>query len=91
MYRRCKTNYEEALELRQKLLKTDPENVVYQLNAGTILNNRGDLFFENDQKEEAKENFKKALEILESLSKKNLENKKLIEELNFIREKFKEL
>jgi hypothetical protein len=39
----------------------------------------------------AKENFEKALKIMESLSKKNLENKKLNEELDHMRGRLNEL
>ena len=56
-----------------------------------ILNNLGTLFSEKGQKEEAKENFKKAFEILETLSKKDPENKKLKEELSLTREKLETL
>jgi tetratricopeptide (TPR) repeat protein len=77
--------------LRQKLLKTDPENVSYQSDVAMTLNNLGNLIFENGQKEEAKENLEKAFEILESLSKKSPENKELIEEINCMREKLEEL
>ena len=41
------------------------------------LNNLGTLFSEKGQKAEAKENFKKALEILKKLSKKDPGNEKL--------------
>ena len=82
----AKQRYEKALEMRQKLLKTDPENVTYQSDVATTLNNLGTLLSEKGQKEEAKKNFKKALEILETLSKKDPENKKLKEELSFTQE-----
>ena len=55
------------------------------------LNNLGTLFSEKGQKEEAKENFKNALEILELLSKNYPENKELKEELYLTREKLEGL
>jgi hypothetical protein len=61
--------------------------VTYQIT----LNNLAILLLEKEQKKEAKEKFKNALEILEPMSVKNPDNKKLNEELSLTREKLEVL
>jgi tetratricopeptide (TPR) repeat protein len=59
----AKNRYEKALEMREKLLENDPENVTYQSYVGTTLNNLGALLKNMGRIEEAKNRYEKALEI----------------------------
>jgi hypothetical protein len=55
------------------------------------LNNLGILLSEEGQKEEAKDNFEKALKILGGLSKDFPENRRVKEELSLTRERLEGL
>src|SRR5665647_3180219 len=66
--------YELSFLISQKLLETDPENVVYQSNVGETLNNLGTLLSAMGRIEEAKERYEKALEMRQKLLETNPEN-----------------
>jgi Uncharacterized protein conserved in bacteria len=70
----AKQKYEKALEMREKLLDNDPENVAYQLNVAMTLNNLGALLPDMGRIEEAKQRYEKALEMRERLLDNDLEN-----------------
>ena len=59
----AKQRYEKALEMYEKLLNNDPENVAYQSDVGMTLNNLGTLLSDMGRIEEAKQRYEKALEI----------------------------
>ena len=59
-FEESKQKYEKALEIFEKFLKTDPENVVYQSDpVGTTLNNLGLLLKNMGCIEDAKQTTKK--------------------------------
>jgi tetratricopeptide (TPR) repeat protein len=60
--------------MRQKLLKSTPENIVYHSNVGGTFNNLGSLLSNIGFIEEAKEKYKKALQIYETLLNKYPKN-----------------
>ena len=66
----AKQRYEKALEMYEKLLKNDPENVAYQSYVGMTLNNLGNLLSNMGRIEEAKERYEKALEMRKNSSKR---------------------
>jgi tetratricopeptide (TPR) repeat protein len=70
----AKKRYEKALEMRQKLLNNDPENVVYQSDVGGTLNNLGNLLSNMGRIEETKERYEKALEMRQKLLENDPEN-----------------
>jgi tetratricopeptide (TPR) repeat protein len=65
-----KKSYEIGIEICQKRLKFQPENIFCQLYTGNTHNNLGELLAEMGQPEEAKENYEEALKIYEDLLKK---------------------
>jgi Tfp pilus assembly protein PilF/predicted amidohydrolase len=70
----AKQRYEKALEMREKLLQTDPENVGYQSRVGGTFNNLGNLLWNMGRIEGAKQRCEKALEIYEKLLQTDPEN-----------------
>jgi tetratricopeptide (TPR) repeat protein/predicted amidohydrolase len=63
----AKDLYEKALQIYEKLHKTDFKNIEYQLGLGAVLNHLGDLFNNIGRFEEAKNRCERALEIREKL------------------------
>ena len=59
----AKERYEKALDIYEKLLNNDHENVSYQSNVAMTLNNLGNLLKNMGRIEEAKQRYEKALEI----------------------------
>jgi len=74
LMKEAKQKYEKALEMRQKLLNNDPENVAYQSYVAITLNNLGILLSNMGRVEEAKQRYEKALEIYEKLLDSDPEN-----------------
>ena len=70
----AKQRCEKALEMGEKLLQTDPENVAYQSAVGTMLNNLSTLLSYTGRIEEAKQRYEKALEMREKLLQTDPEN-----------------
>ncbi|MDR7665466.1 tetratricopeptide repeat protein [Methanosarcina sp. Z-7115] len=73
-FRQAKNCYGLHLFISQKLLKTDPENVAYQLDVAMTLNNLGNLLWNMGRIEEAKQRYEKALEMYEKLLNNDPEN-----------------
>ena len=70
----AKIKYDRALEMRESLLSTDPENIVYQSQVATTLNNLGNLLSDMGRNKDAKNKSERALEMRESLLSTGLEN-----------------
>ena len=70
----AKKRYEKSLDISQKLLNNDPENVVYQSDVGGTLNNLGNLLSNMGRIEETKDRYEKALEMYEKLLNNDPEN-----------------
>jgi tetratricopeptide (TPR) repeat protein len=70
----AKQKCEKALEIRQKLLKTDPENVSYQSDVSMTLNNLSLMLWTMGRLEESKQRSEEALEMKEKLLQKDPEN-----------------
>ncbi len=66
----AKIKYERALEMREALLKTDPESSVYQSWVATTLNNLGALLSDMGRPDDAKIKYECALEMYEELLEK---------------------
>jgi tetratricopeptide (TPR) repeat protein/predicted amidohydrolase len=70
----AKDRYEEALDLRQKILEKDLQNVSYQSDVAMTLNNLGSILVNLGRLEEAKQRYENSLDMRQKIVKRYPEN-----------------
>ncbi|KAF5412449.1 MAG: hypothetical protein C5S47_01350 [Candidatus Methanogasteraceae archaeon] len=70
----ARERYERALEMRERLLEGDPENVTYQSDVAGTLNNLGALLSRMGRIDDARERYEGALKMYERLLEGDSEN-----------------
>jgi tetratricopeptide (TPR) repeat protein len=67
-------SHRKALQIRERLYETDPNNALYGIDVVRSRMHIGDIYLTNGQVGDARQEYERSLEILEDLLKRNVEN-----------------